>query len=80
MIPHHAGAVTMANEALQKSGHPEIKTLSGNIIKAQEAEIKMMNDWKAKWEKWIVGNIDYFSKGIFFIYVWKRTYKQGLIS
>ena len=51
MIPHHAGAVTMANEALQKSGHPEIKTLSGNIIKAQEAEIKMMNDWKAKWEK-----------------------------
>ena len=51
MIPHHAGAVTMANEALHKSGHPEIKTLSGNIIKAQEAEIKMMNDWKAKWEK-----------------------------
>ena len=51
MIPHHAGAVTMAKESLQKSEHPEIKTLSGNIIKAQEAEIKMMNDWKAKWGK-----------------------------
>ncbi len=51
MIPHHAGAVTMAKEAVQKSEHKEIKTLAGNIIKAQEAEIKMMNDWKAKWVK-----------------------------
>ena len=51
MTPHHAGAVTMAREALQKASHPEIKTLATNIIKAQEAEIKMMADWKAKWSK-----------------------------
>lgn len=51
MIPHHAGAVSMAKEALTKSEKPEIKTLSNNIIKAQEAEIKMMNEWKEKWSK-----------------------------
>lgn len=51
MIPHHNGAVLMAKEALQKSEKPEIKTLAGNIIKAQEAEIKMMNEWKEKWSK-----------------------------
>lgn len=51
MTPHHAGAVTMAKEALTKAEHPEIKTLAQNIIKAQEAEIKMMANWKAKWSK-----------------------------
>ena len=51
MTPHHEGAITMAKEALTKSKKPEIKTLAGNIIKAQEAEIKMMADWKAKWSK-----------------------------
>lgn len=51
MTPHHQGAVTMAKEALTKAEHPEIKTLANQIIKAQEAEIKMMADWKAKWSK-----------------------------
>ncbi len=51
MTPHHQGATTMAKEALTKAEHPEIKTLANQIIKAQEAEIKMMADWKAKWSK-----------------------------
>ena len=51
MTTHHAGAVTMAKEALAKAEHAEIKTLSNQIIKAQEAEIKMMADWKARWSK-----------------------------
>ena len=51
MTPHHVGAVTMAKEALQKSEKAEIKTLAGQIIKAQEAEIKMMSEWKTKWSK-----------------------------
>ena len=51
MTPHHQGAITMAREALRKAEHPEIKTLANNIIKAQEAEIKQMADWKAKWSK-----------------------------
>ena len=51
MTPHHAGAITMAKEALTKADHPEIKTLSNQIIKAQDSEIKMMADWKSKWSK-----------------------------
>lgn len=51
MTQHHAGAVEMAKEALAKAEHAEIKTLANNIIKAQEAEIKKMNDWKAQWAK-----------------------------
>jgi len=51
MTPHHAGATTMAKEALTKAEHPEIKTLANQIIKAQEAEIKQMADWKANWSK-----------------------------
>ncbi len=51
MIPHHDGAVIMSKEALTKSQKPEIKTLANQIIKAQEAEIKMMNEWKTKWAK-----------------------------
>lgn len=51
MTPHHAGATTMAKEALTKGEHPEIKTLAQNIISEQEKEIKQMADWKAKWSK-----------------------------
>ncbi len=51
MTPHHQGATVMAKEALTKAEHPEIKTLANQIIKAQEAEIKQMADWKAKWSK-----------------------------
>ena len=51
MTPHHAGATTMAKEALTKAEHQELKTLAGNIIKEQEAEIKQMNVWKSEWSK-----------------------------
>ena len=51
MTPHHAGAVVMSKEALTRAEHPEIKTMASSIIKAQEAEIKMMADWKTKWSK-----------------------------
>lgn len=46
MTPHHEGAVTMAQEALVKAEHPEIKTLAQQIIDAQTNEITPMK--KAK--------------------------------
>ena len=51
MIPHHQGAVVMATEALQKSQKNDIKTLANGIIKAQNAEIKQMQDWQTAWKK-----------------------------
>ena len=51
MKPHHAGAIAMAKDALGKAEHQEIKTLSDQIIKAQEGEIKQIDAWKASWSK-----------------------------
>ncbi|MEH2292686.1 DUF305 domain-containing protein [Nostoc sp.] len=49
MIPHHEGAVTMAQDTLSKSKHPEIKQLAQEIIKAQNTEIKQMQQWRKAW-------------------------------
>ncbi|KPV54817.1 hypothetical protein SE17_01390 [Kouleothrix aurantiaca] len=49
MIEHHQGAIDMANQALKEASRPELKTLAQNIITAQEAEIKQMQDWRKAW-------------------------------
>ncbi len=49
MIPHHEGAIAMANLALKKAKHPEIKTLATAIIAAQTTEIQSMNGWYQDW-------------------------------
>jgi uncharacterized protein (DUF305 family) len=51
MKPHHEGAIAMAKDALAKAEHQEIKTVSNEIIKEQEAEIKQIDTWKANWSK-----------------------------
>lgn len=43
MIPHHAGAIMMADEALKTSGRAEIRRLSNAIIGAQAKEIGEMH-------------------------------------
>ncbi|ABA21898.1 Protein of unknown function DUF305 [Trichormus variabilis ATCC 29413] len=49
MIPHHEGAVVMAQDALQKSQRSEIKKLAQAIIKAQKGEIQQMEQWRKAW-------------------------------
>jgi uncharacterized protein (DUF305 family) len=49
MIPHHEGAVTMAQDALSKSKRPEIKQLAQDIVRSQAAEIKQMQQWQQAW-------------------------------
>lgn len=49
MIPHHRGAVEMAQEALQKSKRPEIKKLAQSIIADQDKEIAQMQQWRKSW-------------------------------
>ncbi len=50
MIPHHEGAVEMAKDLQKQDAHAELKELAGDIIKAQEAEIKEMREWLGKWQ------------------------------
>jgi uncharacterized protein (DUF305 family) len=40
MVPHHQGAVEMAEVALQNAGHEEVRRLAENIVSTQQAEIK----------------------------------------
>lgn len=49
MIPHHESAIAMANLALQKTKHDEVKTLANNIISSQTAEISTMKEWYKDW-------------------------------
>lgn len=48
MIAHHQGAVDMAKVELQYGKDDAIRKLAEDVIKAQEAEIKMMKEWLAK--------------------------------
>jgi uncharacterized protein (DUF305 family) len=49
MIPHHQSAVMMAQVALQRATHPELKQLAQAIVDAQEREIGEMEEWLAAW-------------------------------
>ena len=40
MVPHHQGAVEMAQVALKNAEHEEVRQLSEDIVSAQEAEIE----------------------------------------
>ncbi len=49
MIPHHAGAILMAQAALQFSTHQAIKDMANDIISAQQSEIDGMTAWRTLW-------------------------------
>ncbi|MGL5064903.1 MAG: DUF305 domain-containing protein [Microcoleus sp.] len=49
MIPHHEGALVMAQDALKKSQRPEMKKLSQEILASQKQEIEQMKQWRKAW-------------------------------
>lgn len=49
MAPHHMGAVAMAQIALTRAEHPELKTLANSIIASQNMEIGQMKQWRKAW-------------------------------
>lgn len=48
MIPHHQGAVDMAEILLKQGNDPALKTLAREIIAAQQEEIDFMKSWLEK--------------------------------
>ena len=49
MIPHHEGAVRMANEELANGGNATLLELAEDIVAAQQREIAQMREWRAAW-------------------------------
>ena len=49
MIPHHQQAVEMADLALNRAQHPEIKNLAVAIKKDQTREIEQLRTWYKAW-------------------------------
>ena len=46
MIPHHQGAIEMAQVALENAEHPEILALAEDVVAAQETEIGQLKSIK----------------------------------
>jgi uncharacterized protein (DUF305 family) len=51
MIPHHQGAIEMAEVQLKYGKDAKIRKLAKDIIKAQKSEIAMMKAWLVKNDK-----------------------------
>lgn len=49
MIPHHEGAIAMAQLALERSKRPEVLSLAQGIIDSQTLEITQMKGWYSNW-------------------------------
>jgi len=49
MIVHHQGAIEMADVALERGEHQEIRDLAQSIISSQQAEIDQMRMWRDAW-------------------------------
>jgi len=49
MIPHHVDAILMADIALEKATHQEIKQLALDIKRTQTEEIEKMKKWYKDW-------------------------------
>lgn len=47
MLAHHQGAIDMSQIALDKASDPTVRKLAADIIKAQQAEVKLMQQWLA---------------------------------
>ena len=63
MIPHHEDAIAMANLALTRAQHPEIKQLAKNIKTSQSQEIEQMRTWYKKWYGTSVPKMDHKNMG-----------------
>ena len=49
MVPHHEGAITMAQAELSRGKNPTLRQMAEQIISAQQGEVNRMHDWRKQW-------------------------------
>jgi uncharacterized protein (DUF305 family) len=49
MVPHHQGALVMAQAVIQKSKRPELISFAKGMIAEQQKEISQMQQWRKQW-------------------------------
>lgn len=49
MVPHHRGAMMMAEMAVTKASRPELRAMASMIITSQQAEIGLMTNYLRDW-------------------------------
>jgi uncharacterized protein (DUF305 family) len=49
MIPHHEGAIEMAEDLLAEGQNAELQSMALSIIESQSAEIEQMKAWQKEW-------------------------------
>lgn len=67
MIPHHEGALVMAEMALERSTEPRVLDLAERIQAGQDPEIDLMTGWLQEWGEPVepsgMGGMDHGSDG-----------------
>lgn len=61
MIPHHEGAIAMADLALSRSKRPEILSLAAGIKESQTRENSDMRSW---YQSWFGASVPAYSSGM----------------
>lgn len=64
MIPHHQDAVDMAELALVRATHPELKKLAETIKRDQTREIQQMRTWYQQWYRTSVPTTSMMGRGM----------------
>lgn len=49
MVPHHQSGIEMANEAIAKASHPELKAFAQRMKVKQSKDIEQMKSWRQAW-------------------------------
>jgi uncharacterized protein (DUF305 family) len=49
MTPHHQSAIEMAQIALERAEHEELRQMAQQMIDSQQADIEQMRTWRQEW-------------------------------
>lgn len=62
MVAHHEEAISLAEVALTRARHEELRSLAQSIVTTQSAEVELMKSWFREWfgrePRWGPGEID----------------------